>query len=210
MNLRAAHFTRTLPALLLTGLTACAPAATNTPSAATDATTDAATNASGDPLLLPGSDGRVRALSDVLAENQLSVFVFWARDCPCVAAHESRVAELAREFGSRGVGIFWVDSELGATAREDAAEAQRRGYTIPLLTDVEARLARRYQAEFATHAVVLDRSGRVRYSGGLDSDKKHLHDDAEAYLRPALDALLAGREPDVVDAEALGCVLQLR
>ena len=47
--------------------------------------------------------------------------------------------------------------------------------------------------------MVLDAAGRVHYRGGIDSDKTHLHDDSDAYLKDALDALLADREPAVTE-----------
>jgi hypothetical protein len=56
--------------------------------------------------------------------------------------------------------------------------------------------------------VVLDGEGRVRYRGGIDSDRTHLHEDATPFLRLALDDLLAGRPPRVAEGKTLGCSLQ--
>ena len=64
-------------------------------------------------------------------------------------------------------------------------------------------------AEFASHTVVVDAAGQIRYSGGIDSDSTRLHDDAKLYLRDALDDLLAGKRPRVARSEALGCALEL-
>jgi hypothetical protein len=60
------------------------------------------------------------------------------------------------------------------------------------------------------YSVVLDADGRVRYQGGLDSDKNRLTDDAEHYLRNALDDILAGREPRRHQSRTLGRSLQTR
>ena len=49
--------------------------------------------------------------------------------------------------------------------------------------DPGATLAKELGAQYATYSVVLDADGRVRYHGGIDSDKNHLHDDATPYLR---------------------------
>ena len=51
-------------------------------------------------------------------------------------------------------------------------------------------------ATFATYTVVVDSAGRVRYRGGIDSDKQWLSDGATLWLRDALDRLLAGGDPD--------------
>jgi len=160
-------------------------------------------------ISLTGSDGRTYEPSRVVGAHRLTVFIFYAAGCPCLAAHEPRIAELQRAFSGQDVAFFLVNSEHGASPSVDAREAQRRGLSVPLLTDSDARLARVLGAEFATHSIVLDARGRVAYSGGLDSDKKQLHPDATPYLRHALEDALAGRPQRATEHEALGCALQL-
>jgi peroxiredoxin len=159
-------------------------------------------------LSLPGSDGRAHDVTAELARQKFTVFVFYAEDCPCMRVHEGRLAELGARYAPSGVRVVLVDSETSAEPARDAAEARERGYRFPLLTDADARLARFFGAKFATHAIVVDATGAVRYSGGIDSDKNVLHADAKPYLRDALEALLAGRTPPVPDREPLGCALQ--
>ena len=162
-----------------------------------------------EPLVLPGSDGVSHDVGAEVARSTLTVFVFYSRDCPCLRVHEARLHELADEYRARGVSVLLIDSEVGAEPGRDALEARRRGYRLPLLTDAGGRLAKAVQAEFATHAVVVDANGNVRYSGGLDSDKNHLHAGARPYLRDALDEILAGRAPSPRRPEPLGCALVL-
>ncbi len=159
-------------------------------------------------LVLSGSDGRKHDVFAEVRSATLSVFVFYSEACPCVRAHEPRLREIQADFAARGVAVLLVDSELSADEQRDRREASLRGYPFPLLTDPGARLANAVHAEYATHAVVVDASGRIRYSGGIDSDKNRLHPDAKPYLREALEALLAGREPRTTDPEPLGCALQ--
>jgi peroxiredoxin len=163
---------------------------------------------SGYELSLPGSDGRTHDVTAELARAKFTVFVFYSEDCPCMRVHEGRLAELRARYAPSGLRVVLVDSETTAEAGRDAAEARKRGYPFPLLTDADARLARLFGAKFATHAIVVDATGAVRYSGGIDSDKNVLHADATPYLREAIDALLAGRTPPVPDREPLGCALQ--
>jgi hypothetical protein len=56
---------------------------------------------------------------------------------------------------------------------------------------------------------LFDAGHRLAFHGAPDSD----HQDpggAEPYLRDALEAVLAGREPDVPDAPAVGCTIKWR
>jgi hypothetical protein len=137
-----------------------------------------------------------------------TVVVFFSRHCHCLDAHEPRLRALARAYGPRGVDFAMVDAETGATVERDAAEATARGYPFPIVVDRGARLAGRLGARYATYSVVLDAGGRIRYRGGIDTDRTHLRDDATPYLANALDDLLAGRAPRVAEAEAMGCSLQ--
>ncbi|HLK37044.1 MAG TPA: redoxin family protein [Polyangiaceae bacterium] len=158
------------------------------------------------PLVGPnGHSVGVRGLSELAP---LTVLVFFSPDCDCLRAHEARLRTLAGAYAARGVQVFMVDSETRASRAKDAAEGKRRGYPFPILIDHGARVADAVGAEYASYAVVLDSSGRIRYRGGMDSDKLRLHDDATPYLRNALDDLLAGKEPRTPEGKALGCALQ--
>lgn len=179
-------------------------------------TTGCATGAT-TPVRVPDSNitliaprGERYDVSHELETSRFTVFVFYSESCPCLEAHEPRLAAIHREYSSRGVQMALVDSEVGANAQRAELSAKKRGYPFPLLIDREARLARALQVRFATQAVIVDSSGNVRYSGGIDSDRIHLHDSATPYLRLALDDLLAGREAREFRREALGCALQLR
>jgi hypothetical protein len=106
------------------------------------------------------------------------------------------------------VDFYAVDSEVGGSLADDAAQAKAHGYGFPILRDQGGRLARALSAEYATESYILDRQGTVLYHGGLDSDRKTLHDDAEPFLANAIDDLLAGHAPRVSETKALGCALQ--
>lgn len=162
------------------------------------------------PLELQGSDGAVHDVAELTRRHRFTVFVFYSAACPCVSAHEPRLAAIHHEYRDRGIAVLMVNSEVGANPHDDAREAARRRYPFLLLTDPEARLATALGAEFATHAVVVDAAGAIRYSGAIDSDKIRLHPDATPYLRNALDALLASHPPPAPAHEPLGCSLRLR
>ena len=160
-------------------------------------------------LTLVDTAGRRTAFPDDLARATLTVIVFYAGHCPCFRVHEERIRELGRVYGPRGVNVLLVDSEISSTPAGDAQAASERGLPAIAL-DPGARLAEALAAEYATYSVVLDANGAVRYHGGIDTDRNVLHDDAEPFLKHAIDDLLAGREPRVTEGKALGCALQKR
>jgi AhpC/TSA family len=138
----------------------------------------------------------------------LTVLVFFSPDCHCLRLHEPRLRALFDAYHPRGVQFFMVDSEVRGSLERDATEARRRGYRFPILGDRGARLAGALGAEYATFTIVFDSQARIRYRGGIDTDRSHLHDGATAYLKDALDDLLAAREPRLSEGKTLGCSLQ--
>jgi hypothetical protein len=155
-------------------------------------------------LSLAGTDGAVHAFHGPRA----TVLVFFSEHCPCMHAHDERLIGLASEYANRGVSFFAVDSEVDASLEADRARARSRGYPFPILFDEQARAARAVGAEYATYTVILDAAGSVLYRGGFDSDHTHLSSTATAYVRDALDDIVAGRPVRRPRTEALGCALR--
>lgn len=157
---------------------------------------------------LVATSGAPVALGPLVERSPLTVLIFFSRHCECFTHHEGRLRDLHQAYGPRGVQFVLIDPEVSATPEGDAAEASRRGYPYDIILDRGALLANALGAEYATYTVVVDCKGVVRYRGGIDSDKTHLHDDATPYLRDALDDLLAGRPPRRPEAKTLGCALE--
>jgi hypothetical protein len=150
--------------------------------------------------------GRPRDLHE-LAGGAATVVTFFSVHCPCQAAHDARLVALYEAYHPRGVAFVAIDAEVTATRERDAEEANRRAYPFPLWTSANGSAATAFGAEAATFTVVIDREGRVRYAGGIDSDRSHLTDDAAPYLKDALDDVLAGRETRTPRGKVLGCAL---
>lgn len=140
----------------------------------------------------------------------LTVVEFFSADCPCQRAHDARLIALHDAYAPRGVRFVAIDAEVGASPERAQREASSRGYPFAIEPDPEGKLADVLDARFATYTVVLDRDGVVRYQGGVDSDRKDLHDDAQHYVRDALDDLLGGREVRTPEGKTLGCSLRRR
>ncbi len=157
---------------------------------------------------LTSTDGATRAYKDLVAAAPWTVLVFVSSECPCLDAHLDRLRELSATYGPRGVQFLAVDSEVGRTKELLTGEARTFALGFPLVLDPGARVANALGAEYATYSVVVDREGNVRYRGGIDSDKRKLHNDATPFLRDALDDLLAGTQPRRAEGKTLGCMLR--
>jgi peroxiredoxin len=157
---------------------------------------------------LVATDGHRFNAAELVSGADWNVLVFISRDCPCLAAHDNRLRELATTFAPQGVKFIAIDSEVGGTPEIEAAEARKRQYPFPVVVDTGARLANQLGAEFATYTVIMNRAGQVLYRGGIDSDKQKLHDDATMYVRDALADLTTGKALRRREGTALGCMLR--
>jgi peroxiredoxin len=158
---------------------------------------------------LPGVDGESHSDAD-FAGRPLAV-VFSCCHCPYVVAWEDRINDVARDFDGRA-GVVAVNSNagyLGDSFQDMEARAGEKGFVFPFLYDETQDVAQAYGAARTPEVFVFDAEHRLAFHGAPDSD----HQDpggAEPYLRDALKAVLAGREPDVQDAPAVGCTIKWR
>ena len=55
------------------------------------------------------------------------------------------------------------------------------------------------------HIFVIDREGKLRYQGAFDDVTFRQREPTRFYLKDALDALLAGRQPEPAQTTPYGC-----
>lgn len=166
----------------------------------------------GDPapaFSLPGTDGGSRSTSEF--EGKPLTVVFSCVHCPYVVAWEDRLNDVAREYDGRA-GMLVVNSNagyLGDSLEDMEARAQAKSFSFPFLFDETQEVAESYGASRTPEVFVFDADHRLAYHGTPDSD----HQDpsgAEPYLRDALEAVLAGREPEVREVPPMGCTIKWR
>ena len=158
---------------------------------------------------LPGIDGGRVALSDY--EGKPVAVVFSCCHCPYVVAWEDRLNDAARDYGDQ-VGFVAVNSNagyLGDSLEDMARRSEEKGFVFPFLYDETQEVAAAYGAARTPEAFVFDAGHRLVYHGAPDSSHTD-PDGAEPYLRPALDAALAGTAPEVRETPPVGCTIKWR
>lgn len=158
---------------------------------------------------LPDVDGGGHALSDF--DGKPVAVVFSCCHCPYVVAWEERLNEAARDFGGRA-GFVAVNSNagyLGDSLEDMARRSEERGFVFPFLYDETQEVAQAYGAARTPEVFVFDAGHRLVYHGAPDSSHTD-PDGAEPYLRPALDAAVAGTQPEVRETPPVGCTIKWR
>jgi hypothetical protein len=144
-----------------------------------------------------------------------TVVVFTCNHCPYALAWHDRIMAVARDYSSRGVRVFAINSNDAARYPRDSLEAmhdrvQRGDFEwAPYLSDPTQEAARAYDAKTTPDVFVLDSERVVRYRGAPDADHEDPAQNA-AWLRGALDAVLEGRDPDPAETSPVGCTIKWR
>jgi peroxiredoxin len=170
---------------------------------------------------LPGVDGRSRALED-FAGAKILVVIFTCNHCPTAQYYENRIKQIVTDYKSKGVALVaimpndpksvrldelgWTD--LSDTFAEMKLRAKERQFNFPYLYDGETEeVSRAYGPVSTPHAFVFDVDRKLRYEGAIDNSERIQH-VTKNYLRDALDALLADKEPPVAQTKAIGCSIK--
>ena len=132
-----------------------------------------------------------------------------ARTC---IAWEGRVMEIQRDYADRGVQVVAINSNDAAThpgtrSRIWSRAQTRQGFNFDYLHDPEQTVARALGAERTPEVFVFDRERRLVYHGAIDDNREETAVE-RAYLRDALDAVLAGETPETADTPAVGCTVK--
>src|SRR5579859_6110667 len=170
---------------------------------------------------LPGVDGRNWVLKD-FAQAKVLVIVFTAVHCPTAQYYEERMKALVTDYTNKSVAVVALMpndpksvrlDELGWTDLSDSfaemkIRARDRHFNFPFLYDGETEAVSRAYGPVATpHAFVFDADRKLRYVGAIDDSERVQHVEKN-YLRDALEALLAGKEPPLTKTKVVGCSIK--
>ena len=165
----------------------------------------------GDPVptfTLPAAGGGEAGLDDALP----AVVVFTCNHCPYALAWHDRILDVAREVD---VPVLLVNPNDSERYPRDSFEAMQQrvaadgGWPAPYLRDEDQSVARAFGAKTTPDVFVIARDGTLAYRGAPDDD----HQDPgrrAAWLRGAIDAVLADRRPDPPETKPVGCSVKWR
>jgi peroxiredoxin len=160
---------------------------------------------------LPDTDGTTWSQPDGGAAP-VTVVVFTCNHCPYALAWQDRIAQAARDYAGRGVRFLAINANDAERYPRDSYEAMKRrvdseDWPMPYLHDESQQVARAFGARTTPDVFVIDSDQRVRYRGAPDADYDDPSQNA-AWLREALDAVLAGEEPERAQTEPVGCSIK--
>jgi peroxiredoxin len=143
-----------------------------------------------------------------------TVIVVTCNHCPYVHAWNPRLRAVAEDYAPRGVRFLAINSNDDSRYPADsparmAQFVEDQDWPIPYLRDESQEVARALGALTTPHVFVYDAGHELRYSGAPDSDHRDESQNA-AWLRAALDAVLAGEDPPEAETTPRGCSVKWR
>ncbi len=159
---------------------------------------------------LPDTNGKLVSLGQFTGQPALLV-MFICNHCPFVKHIRSELANIGRDYSTRGVGIIAISSNDAANYSDDSPakmkdEARAAGYNFPYLYDESQAVAQAYRAACTPDFFLFDRNHRLVYRGQLDDSRPGNGIPVTGKnLRSALDALVNGKPVTTAQTPSLGC-----
>jgi len=155
---------------------------------------------------LPDLRGAQRTLSSFLEGKKGLVVLFWSETC----SHCQRYDSYLNAFAARhpDIGLVVVASRQGEVVEQIRATAAARHLTFPILHDASGIVARQWSTQQTPRAFLLNPEIRLMYRGAIDNFKYPGDPDYQAYLEPAIEALLAGEPVEKAETASFGCAIQ--
>ncbi|MES1262076.1 MAG: thioredoxin family protein, partial [Acidobacteriota bacterium] len=142
------------------------------------------------------------------SDRDVLVVAFLGTECPLAKMYGPRLAELAREYGAKGVGFIGIDANQQDSLTEMAQYARVHKIEFPFLKDPANAVADQFGAVRTPEVFVLDKQRIVRYRGRIDDQFGIGFTRAEPQRRDlaiAIDEVLAGKDVSKAESAAVGC-----
>jgi peroxiredoxin len=159
---------------------------------------------------LPDTNGKMISLSDFKNAPALLV-LFICNHCPYVKHIRGGLAQLARDYTSKGVAIVGISSNDVENYPDDSParmkeEVKSAGYIFPYLYDETQAVAKAYRAACTPDIYLFDKGHKLVYRGQMDDSRPNSGVPVTGKdLRAALDAVLAGKPVPPNQKASVGC-----
>lgn len=141
-------------------------------------------------------------------ENGL-VVAFECNHCPYVVASVLRMNSLAKYCYDNGIGFVGINSNDSVVYETDSFEHMvnraNKGMPYPYLHDEDQSVATEYGAKRTPEFFFFNKDKSLVYKGRMDDSPKNPSDVTSTDLLDAINAVLAGNEPEIKTTESIGC-----
>lgn len=155
---------------------------------------------------VPAVDGKSYGLDDFAGKDAV-VLVFTCNDCPVAQAYNERFNEFVAEYKEKPVGFLAINCSKDTTSVLEQMKpfAKEHGLKYTYASDESQKSGRAFGATVTPHVFILNKDRKVAYMGAWDDSPMNADKVEETYARDAVEAILAGRDPEVTETQQVGC-----
>ena len=164
---------------------------------------------------LQNIDGKYVSLAD-FDDAKGYIVVFTCNGCPYAKAYQDRIIAIDKKYKTKGYPVVAINPNDVDLKSDDSMEAMKKradekGFTFPYLKDASYEVYKTYGATKTPHIYLLKKESGdlvVKYIGTIDDNYQDAAAVQEAYLANAIDALVAGKDPNPNSTKAIGCSIK--
>ena len=141
------------------------------------------------------------------------IIIFTCNHCPYAIAYEDRIIELHNEWAPKGYPVIAINPNDPDVQPDDSFEkmkerASEKNFPFKYVLDKGQKVYPKFGAERTPHVFLVDENSILRYIGAIDNNYKSAEAADEHYLRDAISALEAGKDPNPAMTKAIGCTIK--
>ena len=144
------------------------------------------------------------------------IVIFTCNHCPFSIAYEDRIIELDKQYKEKGYPVIAINPNNPKISKGDdfpsmQKRAEEKGFTFPYLFDDGQKIYPQYGATRTPHVFILTKENKelkVAYIGAIDNNYADVSAVTEKYVENAINALIAGENPDPNFTKAIGCSIK--
>lgn len=157
---------------------------------------------------LKTGDGKEINLKTYRGES-VTVLAFLSKSCPISRAWHKEIASIAAEYDKKGVKFLGLMSNVTEKTPEVTTYLVGEGITFPILDDPGNIVADRLDAIGTPHMYIIDKNGKVVYSGAINDSARDTAKVTKPYFKTALASVVAGKPVAEPSPNAfIGCTIK--
>lgn len=148
---------------------------------------------------------------ETFADQEALLVMFICQHCPFVRHVKQELAQIGKDYGSKGLGMVAISANDVDNYPDDAPGklkemADDLGFTFPFCYDETQETAKRYTAACTPDFFLFDRDRRLAYRGQLDDSRPSNELPVTGKdLRSAIEKVLAGEPVSPEQKPSIGC-----
>lgn len=151
--------------------------------------------------------------SSSLPASRGVLIVFTCNHCPYVKGSEAMLIEIAKRYQAEGLSTLTINSNDPVKYPDDSYENMvKKGSELnlpyPYLFDETQEVARLFDAACTPEAYLFNAQKKLVYHGSINDSHKDARGVKNAFLRTAVEQLLAGKSVEPAYVNPIGCSIK--